>query len=293
MAIVRSLDLPLEQTAVSRFLPWIMAGLLYLSLVALAVAAVADGAWELYNQRSKLVTVTLPGAKGNDADVETAAILKILNDSGEVAAAHPVGNDELQELIAPWLGDAKASDREIALPRLIDVTLDPLVAPDLKGLQERLRQVVPEATIGIQAVSHDRAQRQASFFRTSGIAVGLVLLVAALVLVAVITRLSLTTHQETVALLRYMGAQDGYLARQFERFALLSSLRGGLVGFSIAMVTVLVLLYSIQHLELTSTIRLGLRPVDWIMLACVPVVSALLCTATARLTALWGLSHMP
>jgi cell division transport system permease protein len=291
--MMRSLDLPLEQTAVSRFLPWIMAGLLYLSLIALAVAAVADGALQLFDQRSKLVTVTLPTvADRARSDQELAAILDILKAADEVAAANPVASDEIKELIEPWLGDARASDGNLALPRLIDVTLDPLVSPDLKGLQDRLRTVVPEATIGIQAVSHDRAERQATFFRTSGIALGVVLVVSALIIVGLITHLSLAMHNDTVQLLRYMGAQDGYLARQFERFALVSGLRGGLMAFIAAMLTVLILLYSIQHLELTSSIRLGLRPIDWIMLACVPVVCALLCTATARIIALWGLTRM-
>lgn len=290
---MRTLDLPLNQTAVSRFLPWIMAGLLYLSIIALATASIADGALALFDQRDQMVTVSLPTAglsETGDRDVQR--ILTVLNDAKEVASATVVPDDELQDLIEPWLGE-RAKNDDLPLPRLIDVTLDPLAPADLDGLERQLRGIVPDATIGVQIVGRDQAERQATFFRIVGITLGTVLLIGALAVVALITSLSLAMHNDTVALLRYMGAQDGYLARQFERYALQSGLRGGMIGFFAAMLTVLALLYSIQMLELTNSIRLGLRPADWIFLACVPVIAALLCTATARLTALWGLGRMP
>jgi cell division transport system permease protein len=289
---LRNLDLPLDQTAVSRFLPWIMAGLLYLAVIALAAAAIADGALQLFDQRDKMVTVSLPTAGiSEDGDRDVANILRVLEEAREVVSATVVGDDELQDLIEPWLGERRDGE-DLPLPRLIDVTLDPIGQPDLRALEQRLREVVPDATIGIQEVSEDRAQRQAAFFRIVGIAIGILLLLCSLAIVTVITSLSLAMHNDTVKLLRYMGAQDGYLARQFERFALQSGLRGGIIGFFLAMLTVLAVLYSMQNLEITNTVRLGLRPVDWVFLACVPVVAALLCTLTARLTALWNLGRL-
>ncbi len=289
---MRSLDLPLDQTAVSRFLPWIMAGLLYLAVVALAIAAIADGALQLFDQRDKMVTVSLPTAGiSEDGDRDVADVLKVLNQSKDVVSATVVADDELQDLIEPWLGERREGE-DLPLPRLIDVSLDPLSKPDLRALEGQLREVVVDATIGIQEVSEGRAERQATFFRTVGITLGAVLLLCSLAIVTVITSLSLAMHDDTVTLLRYMGAQDGYLARQFERYALHSGLRGGLIGFFAAMLTVLGVLYSIQNLEMTNSIRLGLRPVDWIFLACVPVIAALLCTLMARMTALWSLGRM-
>ncbi|MGI9434004.1 MAG: cell division protein FtsX [Geminicoccaceae bacterium] len=289
---MRSLDLPLDQTAVSRFLPWIMAGLLYLSVVALATAAIADGALQLFDERDKIITVSLPpGDNSATSDQDVGRVLKILAESKTIASATVLDDKELQELIEPWL-DEQPEGENVPLPRLIDVTLDPLSTPDLEGLERQIRQVVPDATVGFQTFERDRAERQATFFRIVGITIGSILLICALVIVALITSLSLAMHHDTVSLLRYMGAQDGYLARQFERYALLSGLRGGLIGFFAAMVTMLALLYSIQSLEMTNSIRLGLRPVDWIFLACVPVVAALLCTVTARVTALWGLGRV-
>jgi hypothetical protein len=56
--------------------------------------------------------------------------------------------------------------------------------------------------------------------------------------------------------------------------------------------TVIALLYSSERMELAGSIELGLRPVDWILLALVPVIAALLVMAIARMTALRGLAQM-
>ena len=46
-------------------------------------------------------------------------------------------------------------------------------------------------------------------------------------------------------------------------------------------------------MELAGSIHLDLGLLDWILLACVPAVCALLVTAIARMTAMRGLAQMP
>jgi cell division transport system permease protein len=100
-------------------------------------------------------------------------------------------------------------------------------------------------------------------------------------------------NTESVELLRCMGAPDRYLARQFERHALVSSAQGGLIGCALALLTVMGLLYSSRRMQLAEAVELQLPPLDWVLLACVPVVAALLITAVARVTALWSLARVP
>jgi cell division transport system permease protein len=290
---LRRFDLPLGQTAASRFLPWTIGGLLYLAVVSLAVAGIANEALRLYAMRTKLVTVTLPSVEDTSrGEQEMAAAVEILRKTRGVTSAVPVPPEELEALVEPWLGNVKA-DMDLPLPRLIDVTLDPLAKPDLPALQERLRQAVEGATIGVEALSRDRSERLAAFFLAWGSAAGTVALLGTLALVGLITLVSLRMNTASVELLRCMGASDRYLARQFERHALLSSLQGGLVGFVLALLTVLALLYSSRRMELAEAIELRLPPLDWLLLACVPVVAALLITAVARMSALWGLTRAP
>ena len=289
---LRRFDLPLDQTAVGRFLPWTVAGLVYLAVLALGVAAVADGALRIYTLRAKLVTVTLPSAEdAGQGGEQIKAALEVLQQTRGVTSATPVPPEELKRLIEPWIGNMKEAS-DLPLPRLIDVTLDPLAKPDLPALQGKLQQVVAGATVGVEALSRDRAERMAAFFRIWGSSAGVLILLGVLVAVGVITKVSLGAQTQVVELLRSMGAPDSYLARQFERYALLCGLRGGLLGFGLAVLTILALLYSSQRMELAGSIQLNLSPLDWLLLACVPVVCALLITGIARMTAMRGLAHM-
>jgi cell division transport system permease protein len=89
-----------------------------------------------------------------------------------------------------------------------------------------------------------------------------------------------------------MGAADDYVGRQFEQHALSNALRGGLVGFAIAIIVVggFVGLSASAPDDGLPPLELGL--LDWLLLGCVPVVAALLTTFLARWTARWGLARL-
>ena len=284
-------DLPLRQSAASRFLPWTIGGLLYLAVVALAIAAIADEALRLYGLRIELVTVSLPAARdAARGEQNLAQAVDILRRTPGVTSAVPVPPEELAALVEPWLDGFKGG-ADLPLPRLIDVTVDPRARPDLPALQERLAEVVEGATVGVEALSRDRAERLAAFVRAWGSGAGIVALLGTLALVGLITWVSLRSNTDSVELLRCMGAPDRYLARQFERHALVSSAQGGLIGCCLALLTVVGLLYSSRRMQLAEAIELQLPALDWALLACVPVIATLVITAVARMTALWGLTR--
>jgi cell division transport system permease protein len=290
---LRRFDLPLRQSAASRFLPWTIGGLLYLAVVALAVAAIADEALRLYGLRAELVTVSLPSAPDDRrGEQDVAQAVEILRETPGVTSVALVPPEELEALVEPWLDDFKRGT-DLPLPTLIDVIVDPRSPPDLAALQERLAEVVEGATVGVEALSRDRAERLAAFFRAWGSGAGIVALLGTLALVGLITWVSLRMNTDSVELLRSMGAPDRYLARQFERHALVSSAQGGLIGCVVALLTVMGLLYSSRRMQVADAVELQISPLDWVLLACVPVVAALLITAVARVTALWGLARTP
>jgi cell division transport system permease protein len=288
---LRRFDLPLRHSAASRFLPWTIGGLLYLAVVALAVAAIADEALRLYALRSELVTVTLPSVEdGPRGEQQLAQAIEILRATHGVISAVPVPPEELQALVEPWL-DTFNGGMDLPLPRLIDVTIAPEAGPDLQALEQRLAAVIEGARIGVEALSRDRAERLAVFLRAWGSAAGIVALLGTLALAGLITLASLRMNGDSVELLRCMGAPDRYLARQFERHALLSSVQGGLIGCILALLTVAGILYSSRRMQLAEGIELQLPPLDWALLACIPAIAALLIMAIARMTALWGLTR--
>jgi cell division transport system permease protein len=288
----RRLDLPLDQTAPGRLLPWLIGGMIYGTVVMLGVAMTADRVVRAHDQRAQLVTVTLPLTEAADGAGDIAAALEALRDTPGVLAATPVPGEELRALMKPWLGEARG-DVDLPLPRLIDVTLDPLATPDLPVLENRLREAVSGATIGVEAVAIDHAERMAALVRGWTGAAGLVVLLAALLGIRATTRLSLRLNADSVELLRWMGASNRYLADQLEGHALSGGLPAAATGFGFAIVTVSALLYTSKSMEIAAPVEIGLRPLDWLLLACLAALSLLLVVAVVRITALGQLQNRP
>jgi cell division transport system permease protein len=279
------LDLPLARTAPGQILSWLTGGLVYAAVVMLAVVIMADRALLSLDEGAQLATVTLPLA--DDADI--GAALDVLYRDRAVIAAAPLSNDELGALMTPWLGETRAGD--LPWPAMIDVRLDPVAEPDLAALQDALGEVVPGATLVLDPGEPDPAPQIAALVRGWSGALLAVILPAALLAIAAITRLSLRLCREAVDLLRQMGASPAWQAAQLERHALASGLLGGAGGFGLALLTVAALLDSGRHLAIADAIDLGLRPLDWALLAGMAASSLLLAVAVVRATAIWQLQE--
>lgn len=281
-------DLPLAQTAPARFLPWLVGALVYGSAVALGIAMIADHALRSYDRRAQLVTVTLPLADAGAPAADVAAALDVLHRTPGVIAATPIASDELRALMKPWLGETRGGG-DLLLPRLIDVTLDPQAKPDLTVLQDALRGVVSGATIGVEPVTPDRAERMAGLVRAWSVALAVVVLSATLVAIGAVTGSTVRLIADAVELLRCMGASDRYLADQFERHALSGGLRAAASGFGLALVTLAAVLFSSRRMDVAGATTIWLQPIDWVLLAGVALTGLLLAVAVVRASALRGL----
>ncbi len=286
------LDLPLAGTPASRFLTWALAALVGAAVLAFAIAAGANATVRQLTSEPRLVTAALPAAPaGMAGELETVQVLALLKTTPGVAFAAVVAPAELEELIEPWLG-TREGQPPLPMPRLIDVGFDPGLEPDLARLEESLRAIVPEARIEDTAPGPAPGELAARTARLLAGSAALALLAAILVVVAVVTRLSLDLHAETVDLLRLMGAADRYVARQFEQHALASGLRGALVGFGAGLVLVLGFILLAGLAPSLGLPPLPLRTLDWVLLASLPVLGALLTMLAARLAAGYGLARM-
>lgn len=276
-------DLPLARTAPGRLLPWLTGALVYAAAVTLAILIMADRVLFSLDERTPLATVILPQA--DEADV--GAALDILYQERVVLAAARVSDDELGALLSPWVSESGAGN--LPWPAMIDVRLDPLAEPDLAALQKALSAVVPGATLAIDPGAPDPAAQIATLVRGWSGLLLVVVLSAALFATGAVTRISLRLCRDAVELLHHMGASPGYQAAQLERHAIACALRGGACGFGLALLTVSALLHSSRRIALPDAIEIGLRPLDWGLLAGMAATCLLLAVAVVRATASWQL----
>lgn len=290
----RRSDVPLDRDSSGRFLSWLVAVMVYLATIALMSALAMHKLSRQWDSGlSGQLTVQIPPPTAGEPGGETAVeVLKILRSTPGVVTAELLDDDSVAALLEPWLGSAGAA-ADLPLPGLIAVTLEGPRAVDLKALVSRVESVTP----GVLVDDHKRwLGNLLDLARTiEVIAVLVVMLVSAsaIVMVVFVTRMGLAVHSHVIELLHLVGAQDAYVARQFQSHALKFGLLGGLLGLAVAVPTIFILAYLLQRVEGTMLPKLSLSAFEWTLLALMPVISAAITTVTARLTVLRSLARMP
>ena len=276
----------LDEGQRTRAMIWIMAIMLFLTVLAGALGfGMAGAGRSLERQLAGRLTVQLVEADAGKRDANARAILERVRAIPGVEWVEEVDRARLAELLRPWLGDA-GLDPELPMPAMIDIDLssgDP-------ALIERVRQTARAVSPAARVDQHAQwLSPVASFIATlTWFAGGLVLLMAsataAVVLLA--ARAGLDTHRDTIAVLHMLGSTDTQVARLFQRRIALDTLIGGVLGTAAALG--IVALLGRQSATLGSELMsgIGLAQADWILLATMPLLFALLAMAAARVAVL-------
>jgi cell division transport system permease protein len=291
----RAIDIPFDRDGSGRFLPWLIALMVYLAALGSSVALALDRALQSWDRGlAGAATVELPPAPAQ-GDGGLAAALAALKGSPGVLSARPLDRAQMAKLVEPWLGPDLP--QALRLPRLIDVRLDTGAAIDLAALKARLGRAAPGAVLDDHRVWLVRLQKLVRMAEAIAACVVFFIAAAAVLTVIFTTRTGLSVHRDAIELLHLMGARDGYIARQFERQALRLGLAGGTLGLALALVTIVVLGHaSAAAASLGETAplpSLGLAAWHWLVLLVLPVAAALLAMVTARITVLGALARMP
>lgn len=284
-------DLPISADSTGRYLPLLVAVMVFLAVLALAAALAVGGVLDDWRRDvAGTVTVQIVPASGPDpvaarteTDRRVEQVLAVLRAQPFIVVARPLEEAQLVGLLEPWLGSSDLV-RDLPLPRLIDVQVAEGARPDLAGLARQLRQDVPGATLDDHQVWLSGIIDLAEGFSLLGIVV--VGLVAAALAATVIhaTRLGLEVHRDQIEVLHLIGAHDRYIAQQFAARMVGWTLEGGLVGLVLAMPTLMLVAWLAQDLEQGLLPPFSLGFWGWMALALVPASAALLALVTARVT---------
>lgn len=289
-------DLPLSQGASTRLVPWIIGVMAYLAALALAAALMLSNvASEWSRGLEGSLTVQVPVRDGEQAaemEARVVAAVRVLLKTPGVDSARPIPLDRVAKMLEPWLGSG-ASTADLPLPRVIDVKLQPDRArPDLKALGERLEAAAP----GTSIESHEqwRDTLLTLFHSIELVAVVIIALIATVALAAIVftTRSVLAVHQEIVEVLHLIGAQDDYIAGQFQRHSLRMALKGSIGGTAFAMATIFGIGLLARDLDASLLPPIALTPWHWAILAALPIAESYGAMMTARMTVMRALARL-
>ncbi len=286
--------------------PFTIAPMAYLAILALALALALNALVERWDDGlADVLTVQVPPGPDAAATAERVerARAALLATPG-VLSAEPLSTAELERLLGPWLDTAALE--ALPLARLIDARVDPGAAPDLTRLRAAVSAAVPGASVDDHSLWLSDLERLAGLVRMIALGILATVGAAAAATIVSVTRAGLAIARPVVELLHVLGATDQLLARQFQWHAMSLTLRGGLIGLVLAMLTLGLLLGlggAVSGAGLDgpllgggdATILHGLTlgPVALAALAGVPLAMAALAAVTARVTALQALSRLP
>jgi cell division transport system permease protein len=295
--MARHSDLPLRGDAASRFLPWLVALMVFLISMAVAAAFVLDqvaGSWD--HDVAGTVTVQVAPIGGDNGEILTDARLKaaaeaIAREVG-VKMVRPLDKKQTLALLEPWLGSSEVI-KDLPLPRLIDVSIDSALNLDLSAMNDRIAAQVPGTILDDHRVW---LSRLINLSRTvESLAIFTVVMIGAVTSATIVyaTRTSLAVHRETIEVLHLIGAHDDYIARQFADRAFGLGIWGGVLGMAVVVPILSLIGWAARRVEGGFLPHITLSMPGFVVVAILPGLAAILVMFTARLTVHRTLSRMP
>ena len=260
-------------------------------LTAGAVYMVNQSANAWVNDIASEITVELDPINTADIEKKMTLVSLFLAKQKGVTRVKPLTADDSAKLLEPWLGQSSAL-AALPIPRLIAVEIDRSNPPDIQLIKSALSQNFEGVTLD----DHRRWQAEIkTVTRTAALGGLAVLSLVAAATIAVIvsaTRSAMASNREIIEVLHFVGANERFISREFERHFLGLGVRAGLMG-ALAAGLAFLLLPLMMHVlgggvvtEAETSRLIGSGELDtWGYLLCLLVALAVagICMITSRL----------
>jgi cell division transport system permease protein len=289
---LKSMAIPLNSHASGPSLSIVLAVMIFLATLSLAGAiALSAQASQWGRGLDGEITVEVSHL-GRNADSTTAradraaALIRTQKDVRGVRILPPT---EVAALLKPWFEDLPI-DKDLPLPTLISVHVDK------DGAADALKQILAPIA-GVSLDDHgkfvDGLSRLANFAR--GIAITIIALISGvtLLMIGFAVRIGFDLHHELIDLLHTLGASDGFIAGQFQRYAVRLAMVAGAIGFGIAMATLIAFEMLSGPIDLPFSTAFRLDIVNILLLTSVPIMGVAMAAMVSRISVLLALRATP
>lgn len=200
-----------------------------------AVTLIRDAAQDWQVDVAREMTIQVKPIDGIALEGEIAKTLAIARAAPGVATAELVSEAETRRLLEPWLG-AGLDLADLPIPRLVRLSFGDVAAANLEDLRANLAREVKGAVLDDHRVWIGRLRTMANTMVAAGVAVLALVLTAMVLSVVFATRGAMAGNRDVIEVLHFVGAEDGFIASEFQRHFLLLGLKGGIAGGVLAMI---------------------------------------------------------
>ncbi len=220
---------PAESVA-GRALASVIAIMTFLAALTAGFAFVlADASHEWRSAVGQEMTIQVTPRPGRDIEADAAKAAQIAGGFSGVAEARAFTRAQSEELLSPWLG-AGLDLSQLPTPRMIVVRRDRQAPLDEIGLRAELDAALPNAMLDNHGAWMQRLDTMAQVVVGAAIGVFLLVLTAMALAIGFATRGAMAGNRDIIEALHFVGAADGFIARQFQFHFLRLGLRGGAAG---------------------------------------------------------------
>ncbi len=203
------------------------------SLTLGAVSLVNDTARGWQNDISREVTIQVREVEGQDMEAALIKVRQLAGGTSGVQSVTVMDEAALARLLEPWLGSGLDLN-DLPVPRLVTLTIDENNPPDLEALQKKISAAVPTASLDDHRIWVDRLTTMARTTIIGGVVIFLMMMAATVMTVVFATRGTMSGNRHVIEVLHFVGAEQSFIAAQFQKHFLLLGLKGALVGGALA-----------------------------------------------------------
>jgi cell division transport system permease protein len=203
------------------------------SLTTGAVMLVRMNAADWQAEVLREVTIQIRPVEGRNTDTAVQTAAEVVRGFAGVSSVRAYSQAESAGLLEPWLGKGIGKGLaldELPVPRVIVVKLASGENLDIAALREALNYKVPGTTVDDHRGWIGRMRAITDFVMVIGIIVLGLVIVVTFLSVNFATRGAMAANRPVIEVLHFIGAQDRFIAGQFQRHFLWLGLKGGAIG---------------------------------------------------------------
>ena len=276
----RRYDLPLNKGTGSGFLAMLIGLMAFLAMMALGASfalSTMQQRWSagLDNRATVEIPAEINGRLLTAAEVSNASVR-----IAEMLRTYPAV--EADRVTLDMVGDG-----------LISVSIREDSTESLDIMESKVRDLAPQARLDTHQGWLRDVLRFTGALKFAAILLVVTIAVTTVTAVAGGVRARLAVYRAEVELLHLMGATDGYIARQFQRYAMILALQGGAAGTAAGALAMITTGWLSGRMDVNLLPGFSMSAGQIGILAALPLMAAAISTLTARQTVMRVLTTMP
>lgn len=274
----------------ARSFPWTLGILVFLATLVLAITLILSATADKWEKNvSGTSTVQVPD--GPRHSINVSAAIDYLRSFPGVVSAKLISELEVGVILQPWLG-SDYSGLNLSLPSLIDLKFQKGREVDKQSLIAGLERVAPGATVDDHRIWLQKLADFIEVGKTITFIILTLILFSIVVTVVFTTRAGLAIQKDVVEVLHLIGAQDSYVALQYQVHALKLAIYGSIIGFGLGAVLIFFVRFYWGNFGIGFLPEFTFSWEQWLGLATVPIVAIVLVIITVGYTVMKVLGRM-